>query len=236
MAHLLSTRISLRWLPDAPSEPTDTLVFNVGSYFMDLRVLKVDKSIDWGMAGERQILSTEPCKLFGRVRRRVANCGCVVKCRWIKTIDSLGPSDPDEGTFTKLPDGDDLEVGSMPYPERNNEVTEYEEVWRKLSPRSGPGPQRAWILESVDGKTFLGRIGGTYMALGEGNDKAFGARREEWDDKDGWKVKYAIGALEGLLSPAASGVHEFEGEADWKAGEKVDVLGKPYVVRSVEPL
>jgi hypothetical protein len=62
MAHQISTRISLRWLPEAPSEPTDTLVFNVGAYFLDLRVLKADTSIDWGMAGERQILSREPRK------------------------------------------------------------------------------------------------------------------------------------------------------------------------------
>jgi len=62
MAHRISTRISLRWLPDPPSEPTDTLVFNVGDYFMDLRVLKADGSIDWGMAGERQILSKDPRK------------------------------------------------------------------------------------------------------------------------------------------------------------------------------
>jgi Protein HRI1 len=62
MAHPISTRISLRWVPDPPSEPTDTLVFNVGDYFMDLRVLKADTSIDWGMAGERQIISQNPRK------------------------------------------------------------------------------------------------------------------------------------------------------------------------------
>ena len=61
MAERISTRISFRWLPDPPSEPTDTLVFNVGSYFMDLRILKADGSIEWGMAGERQILSMDPC-------------------------------------------------------------------------------------------------------------------------------------------------------------------------------
>jgi hypothetical protein len=60
MSHKISTRISLRWLPDPPSEPTDTLVYNVGSYFVDLRVLKADKSIDWAMAGERQVISTNP--------------------------------------------------------------------------------------------------------------------------------------------------------------------------------
>ena len=61
MPYDISTRISLRWLPDPPSEPTDTLVFNVGDYFVDLRVLKADSSIDWAMAGEKQVLSTDPC-------------------------------------------------------------------------------------------------------------------------------------------------------------------------------
>ena len=60
MAGLISTRLSLRWVPDEPEELTDTLVFNVGSYFMDLRVLKSDGSVDWGMAGMREILSENP--------------------------------------------------------------------------------------------------------------------------------------------------------------------------------
>jgi hypothetical protein len=57
----VSTRISLRWLPDPPSEPTDTLVYNVGSYFLDLRVLKdPGNTIDWAMAGVREVLSRDP--------------------------------------------------------------------------------------------------------------------------------------------------------------------------------
>jgi hypothetical protein len=35
-------------------------VLNVGDYFVDLRVLKEDSSIDWAIAGERQVISTEP--------------------------------------------------------------------------------------------------------------------------------------------------------------------------------
>ena len=60
MAAQLSTRVSLRFLPDEPSEPTDTLVLNVGQYYMDLRVLKADTSIDWSMAGQRFILKDDP--------------------------------------------------------------------------------------------------------------------------------------------------------------------------------
>ncbi|KFY70834.1 hypothetical protein V498_10185, partial [Pseudogymnoascus sp. VKM F-4517 (FW-2822)] len=139
MAARLSTRISLRWVPDEPEELTDTLVMNVGGYFMDLRVAKADHSIDWAMAGERQILSTNPRKSHPSPR---------LKCRWIKAIDSLGPSDPDEGVFTPLPNGDDLETGSMPCAHKGDAVTEYEEVWRKLDPVAGP--KRAWIVQSVE--------------------------------------------------------------------------------------
>jgi hypothetical protein len=60
MTPRVSIRISLRWLPDAASEPTDTIVFGVGAYYLDLRVLKSNNSIDWALAGERQVLSTDP--------------------------------------------------------------------------------------------------------------------------------------------------------------------------------
>jgi hypothetical protein len=56
----ISKRISLRWLPDPPSEPTDTIVFTVGTSYVDLRVKKCDGTIDWAFAGTREILSKEP--------------------------------------------------------------------------------------------------------------------------------------------------------------------------------
>lgn len=87
----------------------------------------------------------------------------------------------DCGTFVTLPNGDELETGSMPRPDAPGApVTEYEEVWRELPFKEGPeGPNRgiSWILESEDGelgegegevtvtKTFLSRIWGTYLAL-----------------------------------------------------------------------
>jgi len=79
------------------------------------------------------------------------------------------PSDPDEGIFSPLPNGDDLETGSMPCAHKNDAVTDYEEVWHKLS--LVPGPKRAWIIQSVEnsprGGTFLGRVAGSFMALRE---------------------------------------------------------------------
>lgn len=87
----------------------------------------------------------------------------------------------DCGTFVSLPNGDELETGSMPRPDLPGApVTEYEEVWRELAFKEGPeGPGKgiSWVLESDDGesgeeegdvtvtKTFLGRIWGSYLAL-----------------------------------------------------------------------
>lgn len=147
-------------------------------------------------------------------------------------------TEPDEGTFTILPNGDDLETGRMPCPERGMEVTEYEEVWREIAPLEGA--KRGWILESVDGgrKVMLGMIGGGYLALGDGKDgKGFGARREEWVvGKKEWVAKYAVGEMEGLPSLVGQGDQGFQGEEAWKEGNTVVVIGREYIVRAFELL
>jgi len=160
-----------------------------------------------------------------------------VQVRFLKTIDSLGLTAPDEGSFTKLPNGDDFETGRMPCPERGMEVTEYEELWRQIPPLVGP--KRAWILESAGKgrKIFLGRIGGGFMAIGGDDGRGFGARREEWDEGEGrWKVRYTIGDVGDIPSVAGLGGEGFEGEAEWKMGNTVDVAGREYLVRAFEIL
>jgi len=142
---------------------------------------------------------------------------------------------PDEGAFSKLPNGDDLEVGAMPCPEKGGAITPYEEVWRKIPP--APGSKLSWILQSVgDGATFLGRIGGGLIVLRQA-EKGFGARSESWDDAQGkWVEKYAIGELDGCLSMVAAGVRTLDGEEEWKIGGTAEVLGEQYVVRAFERL
>lgn len=46
-----TTRISLRWVPEPPTETTHTTVLSVGDYYLDLRVDKKTGAIDWAMAG-----------------------------------------------------------------------------------------------------------------------------------------------------------------------------------------
>ena len=50
----LSTRVSIRWLPEAAAfENTDTTVMSVKDWYVDLRVDKGSGLIDWAIAGRR---------------------------------------------------------------------------------------------------------------------------------------------------------------------------------------
>lgn len=60
MAARISTRISIKWAEESASEPTDTLVLSLGGYYVDLRIAKVDGTIDWALAGQRIVVSEEP--------------------------------------------------------------------------------------------------------------------------------------------------------------------------------
>lgn len=56
----ITTRISLRWLPDPPFENTDTLVLAVGEWYVDLRVDKQSGEIDWAIAGQCLLDNDKP--------------------------------------------------------------------------------------------------------------------------------------------------------------------------------
>lgn len=95
----------------------------------------------------------------------------------------------DEGTFTKLPNGDDLEVGEMPAPHLGGKLAAYREVWRELDPglednnnsedgesTEGKGNGTCWMLESLDTegqerkkkkkkRTFYCRVGRFFLAI-----------------------------------------------------------------------
>ncbi|TIA27844.1 hypothetical protein D6C79_10487 [Aureobasidium pullulans] len=169
----LSYRKSLRWVPGEPSEPTSTLVLDVGSYFVDLRILKFDGSIDWAMAGKRTILSESP-QMKQRLREDQ------VKCQWAKEICSQNTEAHDDiGEFEDLPNGDALEKGSMPNPDNNDEIQAYEEVWGGIDVPSSDEP--AWILRSKDdnGITFVGKVGEYFQVLRKRGEGPFDALREQ---------------------------------------------------------
>lgn len=174
-------------------------------------------------------------------------------------------ADADCGTFVTLPNGDDLETGSMPRPDLPGApVTEYEEFWRELPFREGPeGPKRgiSWVLESDDGdlsetegevtvtKTFLGRIWGTYLALQQVQTHTRQRDSGRWmisktgtdvsarreEWNSGWHERYAVGTHAEL--PSMIDGLDGEGEGSWRRpGEKVRIGGKWYSVRAFEEI
>lgn len=159
----------------------------------------------------------------------------LVLCRWQKSLDSHGfPSLPDSGSFTQLPNGDSLETGSMPNPDRGGQVCEYEEIWRDLP--IAPG-SRAWIAKSTDSSEqgtgcWFGRVGVHFIALNKMAGKEFAARRLEFDGK--WLERYEVGELEGV--PGYKGLENrcFEGEERWVAGQTIKLQGREFVVLAVE--
>lgn len=138
-------------------------------------------------------------------------------------------------------------------------VSEYEEIWRTLDPRVGPEGHNArvsWILESVDSsldrengkvvKTFLGRVGGTFLVLRQTQFHArshggevsktgseVSARREEWEEGSGWIAKYVVGDDAGSLPSMCAGLGG-EDEGSWKEGGKARLGETGYVVRALE--
>ncbi|KIW66906.1 hypothetical protein, variant [Phialophora macrospora] len=242
MSSRLSTRLSIRWVPGEPSEPTDTLVMSVGGWYVDLRITKADGSIEWGMAGERIILSREP-----------------LTCKWTHWIDSRGYTDPDVGSFHPVdpstcatpdtdPATDTVETGSMLNPETNID-TPYEEVWRGLQASSSDRFPWAWIVRSQDGRTFLSQVGGDFLALKGGKDGPVGeagfcARREHWDGaQQCWTVKLEAGERDNLPSlPGMAGNTDTDASKGpaWaqsaKEGDVVELFGEEYVLLALEKL
>lgn len=144
----------------------------------------------------------------------------------------MGTEDSDDvGEFEDLPNGDALEKGSMPSPENNDRVTDYEEVWGSLPVPSTEQP--AWILRSKDetGVTFLGRVGNYYQAMRKSKDGAFAASREEYVGKS-WQVKYAIKS-DALPSISQLGEEAFEGKS-WSTGQELSIRGLEYTIIALE--
>ncbi|KEF51601.1 uncharacterized protein A1O9_12236 [Exophiala aquamarina CBS 119918] len=230
MAARVSTRISIRWPPADASEPTDTLVLSVGDYYVDLRVLKSDRTIDWALAGQRLVISEDPLKV-----------------KFTHPLDShyvagQEEEEPDVGEFTKLPNGDDLETGIMGAPHLGGKIMPYEEVWRELDPQldlsgvSGRSKTSSWILESVDQpstkgdptvtKSYYAKAGNFFLALRQvtiarPSSISVSAIRMEWDtEKLSWNTKYKIGNVDGMFDLSQEAA---DGDGFWKVGDEVKV-------------
>lgn len=100
-----------------------------------------------------------------------------VTFQWTRLVDSLGSTQVDEASFEEMPDGDDLEFGKF---NDNGLLKDYEEVWRDVTPRTSR-ESLAWILQSTDKTTFLGKVGSIFIAIRQTKDTGFAVRQDEFD-------------------------------------------------------
>jgi hypothetical protein len=229
-------RISIRWLPEPVYEDTETIALNVGGYFVDLRVNKKDATIQWSRAGERILLQSHPRKsclpLTGILAPILRLTGLLATFRWTHIIDSLDLTVPDEAYFKKLPNGDDLEIGTTPCPFKGGVPTNYEEVWRDVT-STDPG-DFCWILQSADGMTFLGRVGSNYLAIQKELNGGFAARKEDCIPSEGWQVAFESDAAPNLPLATAAIEAMRQRDSNMAAGDKIDILGRQYVIKGVQ--
>ena len=80
----------------------------------------------------------------------------------------------------------------MPNPGAGGEIQPYREVWRRL-PINQDSVDTV-ILESDDGKSFIGRVGNWEIGLSEG--VTFLAIRRDQKESSGWAELYCIGGEE----------------------------------------
>lgn len=153
-----------------------------------------------------------------------------VKVQWTKEICSLDTeANDDVGIFEDLPNGDALEKGSMPNPDNEDKMQDYEEVWGAITVPSSTTPN--WILRAKNqkGVTYIGRVAGYFQVLRKGKD-GFAALREQQEGGK-WVGKYEVGA--NLPSIKQLGESVFDA-GSWKKGQEVEVSGDTYEVYALE--
>ncbi|KAJ6553966.1 hypothetical protein DFH09DRAFT_1166349 [Mycena vulgaris] len=159
----ISFRESIRWIPDAASEPTQTIVLTglASGAFLDVRFDKESGELDWAFAGYRSSAGPNSTKFTHHLDSR-----------------TLTPLDVvDVGTNTPLPDGTTLEEGEMVNP-ATGALTAYEEVWRDEESAS------ALIMRSVASaalpvSVWRARVGDWQLALGRCRGGEFWAWQAE---------------------------------------------------------
>jgi hypothetical protein len=162
-----------------------------------------------------------------------------VTFQWTRSINSFGITDADEAAFEDLPNGDSLETGWF---KKDGHMTAYEEIWRDVTEDGDFGDSNtsasscAWILQSTDGRAFLGKIGHTFMGMRQGEDGSFAVRSEVYKpSRATWETAFESGqvqetprAVEALRIES-----RLESESLMAKGEKIQVSSREYVIQGL---
>lgn len=230
---VLSTRISLQWLPEQPEELSHTMVFtSPKDHFVDVRILKsrypylqdgkvpepFEDVFQWVITGvEESIEGTNKISFNHEINlvevMESAHTG--------KPIEECRGA-PDIGAFWDIEGSEDRkETGVMMHPD-THKVTEYVEIWRSLDPlkhtpdtevRESESEVKSVVLEPVL-SLFLGkivRLGNWVLGiLYEKSEKTYPLsvfRSYFNEEKNAW------------IPLIVYGLHSFPESFEWQRGE-----------------
>jgi hypothetical protein len=130
-----------------------------------------------------------------------------------------------------MENGDDLETGKFDK-EGNGNLVDYEELWRDVT-RKAESDNSAWILQSVDGSMFLGRVGDIFLGMQQKEKEKFAVRKEVFTSKAGeWDAVFEAGLVQSI--PRAVHVLRDLGQGEGKTaeqGQTIHVCDREYIVR-----
>lgn len=243
---VLSTRVTIQWLPDAEEELTSTMVFSTpGDVFTDVRVFKshypyvkkagepesLDEVFQFVTIGwEEEIENTNQMRFH-----TVVNLTEILKSiKTGKPLDNCRAA-PDIGAFWPIEGSEDRkETGAMENP-ATGKVTEYVEIWRSLNPeettphkevREGKEPVRVRVYDTVT-EDFTGRIVrlGNWVqgVLFDASEKkhpisVYRAFYNETSDKWETLIDYGLQEFPNIFKSLESSLAELNG-VEWKRVE-----------------
>ncbi|KAF7320803.1 hypothetical protein HMN09_00166700 [Mycena chlorophos] len=149
----ISTRTSIRWLPEPASEPTNTVVLTGKSgIFLDVRFWKNTNVLDWAFAGYRSEDDYRTTKYHKiQALHRLSDTGTPLE------VVDVGYNEP-------AAEGGTLECGEMVNP-ATGQMARYEETWHDEEHDGGiflvnaaKTIWRAWVgrRQLALGRTFVG--------------------------------------------------------------------------------
>lgn len=145
---MLSKRLSIQWPPESAGEDTETMViYSKQDHFVDIRVYKSQypvinetpdlqafkNTFEWTMIGDEIPLEpTDPNTYVLKFTHEIDSLAIVKSIEQGKPLEQC-LTEPDVGTFSKLPGTEDRkETGHMINPATGKDQN-YIEIWRSLS-------------------------------------------------------------------------------------------------------
>lgn len=171
---MLSKRLTIQWPPEEAGENTVTMVvYSKLGHFVDIRVFKENypvieenptsldmyiENFEWTMTGDEIVMEPTIPDTFKLQFTHEIDSMAIIKSITCNLPVEDCATDPDVGTFWKVPGSDDRkETGSMLNP-ATGKVQEYVEMWRSLDDRKHTPTNEVREGKDTDSDQYVLRI------------------------------------------------------------------------------